>query len=84
MEDNMKRDKTPQKAWGIAGGCGILYLFVGILMLVTPQKDVAWTMVIGGTILLCVGIAIQQLSEILRRLDALEGTERNEPEQQDK
>ena len=76
----MKKEKIPKRGWRIAAGCGMLYLFVGMLMLLTPQKDVAWTMVIGGTIMLFVGIAIQQLEEILRRLDAMEGAERNKPD----
>ena len=68
----MKKQNIPKKPWKIAGACGGLYLLVGMVMLLTPQKDVAWTMAIGGTILLCVGIAMQQLAEILHRLDVLE------------
>ena len=61
------------KASRIPGIIGTLFMITGALLLLTARREIAWTMAIGGSILIACAMILEQLAEIRARLDAIEG-----------
>ena len=66
-------DAKNNKSARIPGIMGTLYLVTGSLLLLTSHRDIAWTLAIGGSILIACAMILEQIAEIRGRLDAIEG-----------
>ena len=60
------------KSSRIPGIVGTLFLITGALLLLTSRRDIAWTMAMGGSILIACAMILEQLAEIRGRLDVIE------------